>query len=784
MKTRLISFRYIFILVFSSINILLAAENSVTVGVLSDNISKTEAVIIQQFEHELSLLVQGEFVVKFPKSKQFKGNFSIPLIKKHYQAMQNDPNIDIILTVGLLASEVAQQSKIRQKPTFAPFVFDMNTSKINQSGIKNFSFLTLDANFEEELKRFIKITAFTHLCVLIDETLYQHFPDAIKSIEKDAKDAKLKITFIRSKSLSDDLLENIPADSDAVMIAALPQLDSTAKKRLIKGLIDKKLPSYTLSPEISVEEGILASSSKGDQFNRRIRRLALNVQAVLRGARASAQPILLKEKHKLLINMQTARAIGVHPDFLLLQEAKLLHEESQNNTVLTLEQIAKEAVEHNLGIIAGKLGVDAGKETVNEVRSVLYPTLTGNISYTELNDNNVYVENGFYAQKSTSGVLSLQQILFSEKALANLEIQKKLQIARQAQQKALELEVVKQAATLFLNILVTQTYTEIAKDNLLLTQRNLEFAKSRVNSGASDLSDLYHWQSQISTTRRNLLTTKANLAKAKDLLKRILHRPLDVEILFEPINLEALHKMISHETLIKEVANEQGYTNMTYFFITEGLIKAPELQSANAQLEAQKRQLLSNQRSYWAPDVVLAGEVSHIFDETRSSLSSFALEDETNWQAGISISLPLYEGGAKTARKNRTQLQLQQLKVQYQRQIEQIKEGIRGDMHAMRASYPAIALSKEAATAAQKSFELIRANYAKGSRSMTDLLIAQNAKLLADSAAANAIYQFLIDFTQLQRDIGSFDFFLDSKGYDTLIHRLETALKNSKEKTL
>ena len=60
---------------------------------------------------------------------------------------------------------------------------------------------------------------------------------------------------------------------------------------------------------------------------------------------------------------------------------------------------------------------------------------------------------------------------------------------------------------------------------------------------------------------------------------------------------------------------------------------------------------------------------------------------------------------------------------------------------------------------------------------MTDLLISQNAKLDADSASANAIYQFLIDFTKLQRDIGSFDFFLNREGYNTLSQHLETTLK-------
>ena len=49
----------------------------------------------------------------------------------------------------------------------------------------------------------------------------------------------------------------------------------------------------------------------------------------------------------------------------------------------------------------------------------------------------------------------------------------------------------------------------------------------------------------------------------------------------------------------------------------------------------------------------------------------------------------------------------------YIEQMETIKGNIWSDMHAMKASYPSIALSKEAALAAEKSFKLIRENYAK-----------------------------------------------------------------------
>ena len=101
------------------------------------------------------------------------------------------------------------------------------------------------------------------------------------------------------------------------------------KKELLKGLIFKKLPTYTLTPEISVEDGILASSENENMFKRRLRRLSFNIQAVLRGEQASKQAIIFKDKHALTINMKTAREIGVYPNFKLLRNTKLLNKSKQ-----------------------------------------------------------------------------------------------------------------------------------------------------------------------------------------------------------------------------------------------------------------------------------------------------------------------------------------------------------------------------------------------------------------------------------------------------------------------
>lgn len=81
-------------------------------------------------------------------------------------------------------------------------------------------------------------------------------------------------------------------------------------------------------------------------------------------------------------------------------------------------------------------------------------------------------------------------------------------------------------------------------------------------------------------------------------------------------------------------------------------------------------------------------------------------------------------------------------------------------MEDAHATYNAIELAKVSEVASQKNYELVAASYAQGLQSIVDVLDAQEALIDAREASMNASYSFLINLMNLQRAIGSFDFFL------------------------
>jgi outer membrane protein TolC len=98
---------------------------------------------------------------------------------------------------------------------------------------------------------------------------------------------------------------------------------------------------------------------------------------------------------------------------------------------------------------------------------------------------------------------------------------------------------------------------------------------------------------------------------------------------------------------------------------------------------------------------------------------------------------------------------------------------MRSTLHEMGASLANIDLARAAATAAESNYELVEEAYGRGAVSILDLLDAQNVALVASEAAANAIYDFLIDFMRVQRAAGQFDFFMSAEERESFFREME-----------
>ena len=111
---------------------------------------------------------------------------------------------------------------------------------------------------------------------------------------------------------------------------------------------------------------------------------------------------------------------------------------------------------------------------------------------------------------------------------------------------------------------------------------------------------------------------------------------------------------------------------------------------------------------------------------------------------------------------------------------ERIEQRIRTALHRAGSSFAGIGLVRDGADAAHNNLNLVTDSYARGVVSVVELLDAQNAALVADLAAATAVYTFLLDIMEVERAGASFSFFLTDAEREDFFERLEAFVDANK----
>jgi len=332
------------------------------------------------------------------------------------------------------------------------------------------------------------------------------------------------------------------------------------------------------------------------------------------------------------------------------------------------------------------------------------------------------------------------------------------QTSRTMQRKRVQLNVTYQAAVAYLNVLRAKNIEQLYKNNLKLTQENLDRAQIRVSTGVAGPDELYRWETQFANDRQSVLKRESASLDAMEELNRILNRPLEELFIAEETDMSDPLLIAGDQLFFTLVQNLRYFQKFRTIAVKRALEIRPELKAFDAAIAARERLKTASSRSFWLPEFTVEGSVDQYFSEGGQGQreDSLAGLDDTEWSIGVFARLPLFEGGRKSATLGKTGQQVQRLRIDKKANAERISQEVLQAMNNIRASYPAISLSREAADAAGRNLKLIADSYVQGTKSIIELLDAQNQALTSDQTAANSIYNFLIDLMGVELAMGEF----------------------------
>ncbi len=563
----------------------------------------------------------------------------------------------------------------------------------------------------------------------------------------------------------------------------LLQLPDGEFKRLIQFLIDKKLPSFSLWGESEVEQGLLASLALEQDLTRIGRRVAVNIHSILMGEPAADLSVEFASSEGLTLNLETGRAIGVYPSFALLTEARVVGQQrGGSGRTLSLESVIREAEGVNLDLAAAERDIASGQQSVRQARASLLPQLGIGGGSTFIDGDRADASFGRQGRRRVTGSIEASQLIYSERAKAGYDIERQLQEARVQQRAQLRLDVIRDVAVAYLNVLRSTTFERIRTSNLSLTKSNLQTSRSRVELGAAGREEVLRWESQIAQNRQDLIAANAQRNQAEIALNTVLNRPAEEAFQTRETAIDDPQITSGFERLRPFVDSPETFRVFRQFMAGEALTASPELRQFDASIAAQKRAQLAAKRRFYIPDVSLVAQAESFKNggtgETSGTMEALAFEIPTtnnlNWSVGFSASLPLFQGGALRSERLQAEIELSGLTLQREATRLLVEQGIRSALHQAGASFAAIDLTRLSAEAARENLEIVQEAYSEGTIDILRLLDAQNQSLTADLTASSAIFDYLLDMMEVQRRIGRFDYFRSAEERSGFFDRLGT----------
>lgn len=764
-----------------------AKKSSYKVCSMSDTYSdEINGYIFMTLQKEVKAVVGEDAQIIFDKNI-LSSDYSIEKAKANYSALQQ--RCDIILSFGEYSNAVIGQAKSYPKPVIAVGDLRDNVSqkitKDSTSGKHNLLYLTASDNILDGLKSLKMLSDFNTVGIALEEQIVEII-DFDEIIGKALNNAGIKYKLIPYQSLADITrqLDGV----DALSLASSYSLPQSDIKKLAQVLIEKKMPSFSSSRRSDVKNGIMASNIASDDLTRFFRRIALSIEAYVNGTNFSKMPVLINFSQNLTVNRNTALTLNIPFQYALIGQINFIGKAKVNpkaETVYNLPQLINDVLNKNLSLRSSKKEIAIQEQGVKSAKSNYLPSVTFSAAGTYIDPEIAKLSSGQNPEFKTAGTVTLQQLLFSADANANIKIQQSLASAQREKFNTEQLDAIFNAANAYFNVLMLKTNVEIQTRNLTLTKKNLQIAEENYKAGQSGKTDLLRFRSQKAQNTQALVEAVNQLNKSHIAINQLTNNDLDTEIDVTDASFEDdIFKTYNYTEFMTWAKRPSIRKRFIDFLVHEAINNSPEIKQLTYNLKAAQQQVkLYSQSNHFIPTVSLQGQYINEFSRSGQGAdfpSGFPTPPGNSYNIGINFSFALFNKNSNRINRTKARLQTEQLAINQRNIKESISANMHNGMLDLIDKVTNVELSKVSEESAKEALELTQAAYSNGAVNIVQLIDAQNNYLNAQQAKANATYNYLLKMLQLERYIGNYFLLSTEQDIQKFNHRFLTFKQNAR----
>ena len=363
--------------------------------------------------------------------------------------------------------------------------------------------------------------------------------------------------------------------------------------------------------------------------------------------------------------------------------------------------------------------------------SALLPQI--NLQGTYTHNDKVLVSNIFSGYNNDN----LVNLAFSESVynggfnIANLKQAKLSLNVQQETLRAKKLDVEFDARRIYYGLLLAYETERIARDALEQAIAHYEDVKQMYKQGTASRFDLLQSGVQVSLLEPDLVKARNDIDSLKADLNKLLARKVDFPI-------ETKEKLSYSLIGIQE----EEFLKIAY-------LERPEMKLKSYGIDIDKWEIQMAKSGYRPQVDIRAG-----YSYRSNNLGNMFNERQGNWNAGISVNIPIFEGFSTKAKVDAAKARFAQAKISKDNLVDQIAVDVRKACLGLKESEAIIKSQKDNIGQAREALRIAEVSYANGVAINLDVLDAQVSLAQIQRNLASGIYDYLMARAFLDRSIG------------------------------
>lgn len=372
----------------------------------------------------------------------------------------------------------------------------------------------------------------------------------------------------------------------------------------------------------------------------------------------------------------------------------------------TLRDALAEAYETNPTLTGARSGQRATDENVPIARADGLPSIGATLGYTE---QVVQASNSFFSPDrifSAQGQLSIP--LYQGGVVRNAVRAAETRVeSGQALLRGTEATVFNQVVAAYMDVLRDEATVALSRNNVEVLSVNLQATRDRFDIGDLTRTDVAQSESRLALARSQLQSVEARLITSRENYIQVVGRA--------PVDLEAPPPLPNLPSAVDEA-------------VTIALAENPDLEAALHDVDASDFDVRSI-RGTRMPRV--AATTSGGYSDFLGSVMAPAAASTTSMTAGVTVTIPVFQGGRPAARVRQAQARSSQSMERAIATERSVIAQTRGAFARWRAALAVVDSSLVAVDASRLSLEGVRAENSVGSRTILDILNAEQELLNA-----------------------------------------------------